>query len=99
MSEHIIETTLVLVSISVQCFSQWESVPAGSEEVTEMVDFWLVSAGGASADAGSTSTSASLGDTLREKEANLVAEKTLFKCKMRNKLENQDTRPRSTREI
>lgn len=59
------------MSIAVECFSQWESVPAGSEEVTEMVDFWLVSAGRASADACS-STSTSPGDTLREKEAKLA---------------------------
>lgn len=62
-----------LVSVAAERFSQWESVPAGLEEVTEMVDFWLVSTGGASAGTCS-STSTSPGETLREKEAKLAEE-------------------------
>lgn len=53
---------------AVQSASQWESVPVGSEEVTEAVDFWLVNAGGASAAACSSSSSTSAGGTLREKK-------------------------------
>lgn len=45
--------------------SQCESVPVGSEEVTEVVDFWLVNTGGASAAAFSSSSS-SPGDSLEE---------------------------------
>ena len=51
--------------------SQWESVPVGSEEVTEAVDFWLVNTGGTSA-ATCSSSSSSIRESLEESRVTLT---------------------------
>lgn len=56
----------MLMCMCVQSSSQCESVPVGSEDVTEAVDFWMVKTGGASAAACSSSSSTSPGDSLGE---------------------------------
>lgn len=50
-----------------QSSSQWESVPVGSEDVTEAVDFWVVNTREAAA-AGFSSSSSSPNDSLGESE-------------------------------
>lgn len=52
--------------LNVYSSSQWESVPVGSEDVTEAADFWLVTGEPSRAACSSSSTSAS--SSLRERE-------------------------------